>query len=175
MCRFFAVPTDEAQVPGRVPGAPVAPSTMPPAPQVISTLASPLGQRLVVKTSTRSSNAPAGSSRLALDGNVSTAYATSMSVSPWTGWTAYDLGSVESLGRVRWKFNTVGMADYYRIQVSDDATTWTSVATLGNAVNADEWQTLMTDVDARYVRFFFKNVNGDANVGGLSEVRFYAS
>jgi F5/8 type C domain len=173
--RFFAVPTDEAQVARRAPGAPVAPSTMPPAPKVISTTVSPLGERILVKTSSRSSNSPVGASRLPLDGNGSTAYATSMSVAPWTGWASYDFGSETSLGRVRWKFNTIGMADYYRIQVSNDATTWTSLATLGNAVNADEWQTLMTDVDARYVRFLFINVNGDANVGGLSEVRFYAS
>jgi hypothetical protein len=173
--RFFAVASAEPQVALPTFGAPVAPAVMPPAPQVIATSASPLGERIVVTTSSRSSNAVAGSSRLPLDGDTATAFSTQMSVAPWTGWARYDLGDITSIGRIRFQFNELGMADYYRIQVSNDGASWTSLATYGNATKADEWNTLLTDVDARYVRFFFINVNADANVGGLSEVRFYTS
>jgi hypothetical protein len=173
--RFFVVANADPQVALPTIGAPVAPPVMPPAPKVIATSASPLGERIAVKTSSRSSNAVAGSSRLPLDGDEATAFSTQMSVAPWTGWARYDLGEVTSIGRIRFQFNELGMADYYRIQVSDDGSTWTSLATYGNATKANEWNTLLTGVDARYVRFFFINVNADANVGGLSEVRFYTS
>ncbi len=75
--------------------------------------ASMSGDRYKVKRSSRSSNSPAASSHLTLDGKVATAWQTAMVVPPRSGWTAYDLGDTVALGRIRWKFSTIG----YRRQV----------------------------------------------------------
>jgi hypothetical protein len=131
------------------------------------------GDRYRVQTSARSSNSPVNSSRLPLDGKSDTAWRTSMSVAPGSGWTAYDLGEPVPLGEIRWKFSEVGYADAFRVQVSDNATTWRTVATRTNATEADAWQSTEVEVTARFVRFFFYNPNQDPDLGFLSEVRFY--
>jgi F5/8 type C domain len=130
--------------------------------------------RYRAKGSARSSNAPDQSSRLALDGKSSTAWRTAMTVAPRSGWVMFDLGRAVSLGELRWKFSELGYADGLRIESSDDGTSWSTVASPGNATAAGEWQRLDVEVTARLVRFFFTNPNSDADVGFLSEVRFYA-
>jgi len=131
------------------------------------------GDRYRVQASARSSNSPVRSSRLPLDGRADTAWRTSMSVAPGNGWTSYDLGEPVPLGEIRWKFSEIGYADAFRVQVSDDARTWTTVATRTNAPEADAWQRTEVEVTARFVRFFFYNPNQDPDLGFLSEVRFY--
>jgi hypothetical protein len=156
--------------------APTSASVMKATPSmVVSTAVSPLGERIAVKTTRRSSNSPIDSSRLAIDGKTSTAWATSMSVAPSVGWLYFDLGSVQQIGRIRWQFQRTDCADLYRIQVSNDATNWQTLVTHVNPKKANEWQTLLTETEARYVRFIFLNKNADANIGYLSEVRFYRS
>ena len=125
------------------------------------------------RLSARSSNSPVNSSRLPLAGKNSTAWRTSMTVAPGSGWTAYDLGEPVPLGEIRWKFSEIGFADAFRVQVSDDATKWKTVATRTNAPAANSWQSTEVEVTARFVRFFFYNPNQDPDLGFLSEVRFY--
>jgi hypothetical protein len=132
------------------------------------------GQRYKVKHSARSSNSPDQSARLVLDGKVDTAWQTSMTVSPLSGWVAFDLGSSVKLGEVRWKFSQIGFADKFQIQTSLDGVHWSTIAKNGNASAPNNWVTLTTDAETRWVRFLFANPNKDANIGFLSEVRFYA-
>ena len=132
------------------------------------------GSRYRVKRSTRSSNSPEGSSHLTIDGKSDTAWQTAMSVTPRNGWTAYDLGDTVALGEIRWKFSQVGSADKFVVQSSPDGVHWTTFAKGGNARSVDIWVKLTTTVETRWIRFLFSNPNKDANVGYLSEVRFYA-
>jgi hypothetical protein len=125
--------------------------------------------------SRRSSNSPDQSSRLALDGDRATAWATSMSVAPSSGWVGYDLGGSVPIGRIRWMFDRVDRADSYRVQVSDDLRTWTTVTQHVAPPSPGAWiEVAPDDLTARFVRWYFTNPHGDANLGGLSEVRFYA-
>jgi hypothetical protein len=133
------------------------------------------GRRYKVMGSSRSSNSPEGSSRLALDGKVDTAWQTAMTVPPRTGWTAYDLGDTVKLGELRWKFSKVDFADKFVVQRSADGVRWSTFAKAGNAPSPDTWVTLTVDVKTRYVRFLFSNPNKDDNIGYLSEVRFYST
>jgi hypothetical protein len=133
------------------------------------------GQRYTVKGSARSSNSPEGASRLTLDGKVDTAWQTAMSVPPRTGWTAYDLGDSVALGELRWQFAKVGFADQFVVQSSADGVHWNTFAKATNAPAANTWVTLTAHVKTRFVRFQFSNPNKDANVGYLSEVRFYSA
>lgn len=132
------------------------------------------GGRYKAKRSARSSNSPESSSRLTLDGKVDTAWQTSMAVPPRTGWTAYDLGDTVALGEIRWKFSEIGFADKFVLQSSPDGVHWSTFAKAGNAASPNTWVSLTTTVKTRYIRFLFSNPNKDANVGYLSEVRFYA-
>jgi hypothetical protein len=133
------------------------------------------GRRYKVKGSSRSSNSPEGSSRLALDGKIDTTWHTDMSVPPRTGWTAFDLGSTVELGELRWKFSKVEFADKFAVQTSLDGVHWTTFAKAGNPPAADTWVSMTTKMKTRFVRFLFSNPNKDANVGYLSEVRFYST
>lgn len=84
-----------------------------------------------------------------------------------------DLGSVVSVGLVRWSFAKLEYADLYEVQISSDGETWQSKATFTNPVDS-EWQELYIVDNAQYVRFLFQNPNGDQLLGALSEVEVYA-
>ncbi len=131
------------------------------------------GKRYSVRHSERSSNSAEGSSHLTLDGKTDTAWQTAMTVAPYSGWTAYDLGDNVPLGEIRWKFSQLGFADKFDVQVSDDGTHWKTLAKATNASKVDTWVKLSTKVSTRYVRLYFSNPNRDANVGFISEIRFY--
>jgi hypothetical protein len=139
------------------------------------TAASLDGQRYKAKHSARSSNSPANSAPLTLDGKFGTAWQTAMAVPPRTGWTAYDLGTTVKLGEIRWRFSQIGFADRYQVQTSSDGVHWSTIAKRGNASAANKWVTMKATVETRWVRFLFSNPNNDANIGYLSEVRFYAA
>ena len=133
------------------------------------------GRRYTVRGSARSSNSPEGASRLTLDGKVDTAWQTAMAVPPRTGWTAYDLGDSVALGELRWEFANVEFADQFVVQSSPDGVHWTTFAKATNAPAASTWVSLTAHLKTRFVRFLFSNPNKDANVGYLSEVRFYSA
>jgi hypothetical protein len=84
----------------------------------------------------------------------------------------YDIGDVVSVPAIKWKFSRVGAADRFLVQTSVDGTNWSSVSEQTNADAVDSWVQLDANVQTRFVRFFFTNPNGDANIGFLSEVRF---
>ncbi|MGI8643955.1 MAG: discoidin domain-containing protein [Thermomicrobiales bacterium] len=84
-----------------------------------------------------------------------------------------DLGSVVSVGLVRWSFADLESADLYEVQISSDGETWQGV-TLRDNPQDFEWQEIYIGADAQYVRFLFQNPNGDLILGGLSEVEVYA-
>jgi hypothetical protein len=130
------------------------------------------GDHWVVQRSTRSSNSPDKSSRLPLDGKPDTAWQTALTVAPRTGWTMYDLGDVVNVPAIKWKFSQIGAADRFLVQTSVDGKRWSSIAEQTNANAVDTWVQLDANAQTRFVRFFFTNPNGDANLGFLSEVRF---
>jgi hypothetical protein len=66
-------------------------------------------------------------------------------------------------------FGVDGAADRWQLQISTDRRTWKTVAELGNAP-AGTWQSRSVGAKARYVRYFFLNPNGDAQIGGLAEI-----
>ncbi len=58
------------------------------------------------------------------------------------------------------------------MQRSNDAITWTTVSTYSNPT-INVWTTASNPGTARYIRFLFRNPNGDLSLGFLSEVEFY--
>ncbi len=93
---------------------------------------------------------------------------------PSSAYVWFDLGAKKSIGTIRWMFKYTGFADAWRLQVSNDRSTWTTLAIRGNAT-ANTWQTFTTSTSARYVRFYFTNPNKDVRLGYLAEVEIYAS
>jgi hypothetical protein len=105
------------------------------------------------------------------DKSTSTTWITnSSSTAPTYGYVWVDLGSKKAIGSIKWLFAQTGYADSFKIQVSNDRYTWTTIATKGNAA-AGSWQTLKTSTSARYVRFYFSNPNKDLRLGSLAEVQ----
>lgn len=66
-------------------------------------------------------------------------------------------------------------ADQFVVQSSPEGVHWTTFAKASNAPATNTWVTLTAHVTTRFMRFLFSNPNKDANVGFLSEVRFYAT
>ena len=108
-------------------------------------------------------------STLVWDGNMNTVWQTNASSPPNSAWVYVDLGEPKPIGAIRWVFGVKGLADYWRIQVSNDKSTWTTLGVRRNRP-VGQWQELVTDVTARYVRFYFTNPNLDPQIGGLAEV-----
>jgi hypothetical protein len=93
---------------------------------------------------------------------------------PVRGYLTYDLGESIRLSSIKWVFRRTGFADYLSIRVSLDRSSWTTLRVVGNAP-AREWQALATTATARYIRFYFRNPNGDPDLGYLAEVAFNGS
>lgn len=119
--------------------------------------------------STRTANS--SSSALAYDGKTTTAWGTTSSSAPSSAYVYFDLGATKPIRSIAWLWAESGWADHVRIQVSTDRSSWTTLATVGNAA-AGSWQSLSYSGSARYVRFYFTNPNRDAKLGSLAEVRF---
>ena len=135
----------------------------------------PGGSQVTPVDTRRSSNSPPNSSKRPIDGNPATAWATSMSVAPWSGWVSFDLGSLTRLRRIRWTIVDPQAADSYRVQVSVDGIRWQTVAVQTNPASANEWLTLPVDIETRHVRFYFRNPNLDANIGTIGEAQFFVA
>ncbi len=159
-------------------GAPASPSPAPsPSPSATpspSPSSSPESSKLTIVGSGRSSNS--NSSTYAYDGNTSTSWYTTSWVTPSSAFAWVDLGTAKALSSVRWMFGRTGSADAWRIEVSNDRSTWTPISsTLSNAPSANTWQSLSVSASARYVQFYFTNPNRDARLGYLSEVELYGA
>jgi hypothetical protein len=146
--------------PTRTPTRTATPTRVPPTPTAA-------GPYRIVRAGRSAGSA---ATTLAFDGDPATVWITlPASGPPKNAFIYVDLGTARAIGRVRWMFGVDGGADQWQIQISSDRRTWTTVADLGNAP-AGTWQDQAIGAKARYVRFFFLNPNGDAQIGGLAEI-----
>ncbi|CAA9569641.1 MAG: hypothetical protein AVDCRST_MAG59-3377, partial [uncultured Thermomicrobiales bacterium] len=111
------------------------------------------------------------------DGNLATSWKTNRFSSgpPASAFVYTDLGSPKPIGTIRWTFGEYGYADVFRVEVSNNLSTWTQI-TRRNGKLPGQWieARLSTPVTARYVRFFFENPRGDLYLGGLAEIQVWA-
>lgn len=115
------------------------------------------------------------SARVVRDGDLGTIW-TTRSDSPNPSVAEFYVGMSESrpIGSIRWVFGRTGLADRFTIEISNDLSTWTYVTVRTNKPTG-VWQEMrLRNVNARYVRFRFENPNGDARLGGISEVQVWA-
>jgi uncharacterized protein YkwD len=111
-------------------------------------------------------------SELAYDGDFSTAWSTETDEPPRRARIWFDLGSIQQISAIEWMMSEPGGADEFTIEVSLDRETWSPIAKKSNgAVN--EWRTASWQGRARYIRFDFRNPNGDPVLGYLAEVRIF--
>ncbi|CAA9544581.1 MAG: hypothetical protein AVDCRST_MAG70-400 [uncultured Thermomicrobiales bacterium] len=111
------------------------------------------------------------------DRNLATSWKTNRFASgpPASAFVYTDLGSPKPIGTIRWIFGEYGYADVFRVEVSNDLSTWTRI-TRRNGKPRGQWieARLSAPVTARYVRFFFENPNRDLYLGGLAEIQVWA-
>jgi hypothetical protein len=99
----------------------------------------------------------------AVDGNISTLWSAG-GVAP--RWIYVDLGSVRGLTEVRVLAGTGGTpvgTTYYNVQVSDDATNWTTVASASNASNTT-FTVSPVSASGRYVRIYVTSNSMNRNI-----------
>ena len=107
-----------------------------------------------------------------IDGKTSTSWYTTWDVPRTAGYVWVDLGSTMRVGTVKFYFSRSSYADRYHLQISTDKVNWTKVVGYGSA-RAGTWRTAEVGKDARYVRIYIENPNGDAQVGYLAELKVY--
>jgi subtilisin family serine protease len=108
------------------------------------------------------------------DGDLSTIWQTDGENVPNSAYVYVTIGSILPIGTIRWVYGTEGIADDLTIQISDDKSVWTDVHTASNAP-VGEWQSAsFTNLRGKYIRWLFRNPNGDPIIGGLAEVEVYA-
>jgi uncharacterized protein YkwD len=129
------------------------------------------GALLVISGGGRTSTSTA--STFAYDGDPSTSWYTLSTTPPRSAYVYVDLGSAKTIGQLQWLFSKNGSADSFKIQISSDKLTWSTLTTRTTA-KAGTWQTLKVGKKARYVRFSFDNPNKDAVLGYLAEIKLYA-
>lgn len=129
------------------------------------------GTQLPIMRSGR--NGSSSDSSAVYDGDEATTWYTTKARTPVDGYVWIDFGGVRTISKVEYLFSSSGAADAFQIQVSTEKKEWITIASLGEPP-AGKWQTLEWTGDARYVRFYFTNPNGDAVLGNLAEVRVYA-
>ncbi len=128
-----------------------------------------LSQAKIQESTTMRANAGANPAR-ATDGNINTTWAVTGHQDPPPGaYLQIDLGEPTRIFEIAWVFRTTGHADRLRIRVSDDGVNYETIHVAGNAP-ARQWQYLMIDRPARFVRFNVDNPNGDMTIGYLAEV-----
>jgi uncharacterized protein YkwD len=127
------------------------------------------GQPLKIVRSGRSSGSL--SSAYAYDGNPATNWHTTRSTPPTSAYLYFDLGGTKSISAINWMFAQTGSADSWKIQISTNRTTWTTIESRGNANAANTWQTFAWSGTTRYVRFYFTNPNKDKVLGYVAEVQ----
>jgi hypothetical protein len=111
--------------------------------------------------------------RAVWDGDPATIWQTDGQSVPSSGFVYVTLGEAKPIGAIRWLYGIGEIGDELTIQVSNDRLSWTDVHAAGNAP-VGEWQTAtFTGLDAKYVRWYFANPNGDPVIGGLAEIEIY--
>lgn len=133
-----------------------------------ATPTTPPGTPYAIAESDRS--ADSAEPTLAYDGNLTTEWITTAKTPPTDAYLSVSIGDVQPIGDLQWLFTETGYAKQYDIQISNDGTTWTTVATKSDAP-AMTWQSLTIGQSAKYVRFLFSNPTGTAKLGGIGEIR----
>lgn len=125
---------------------------------------------LAIVAGVRSDNS--STSNAVFDGDLSTSWQSTAAEPPSVAYLSLDLGEVRTITAIEWLFSEPGAADQFAIDVSTDREGWTQIARKSNGA-VGEWRRLEWRGEARYVRFFFANPNGDDVLGHLAEVRIY--
>ncbi|MBF0776735.1 hypothetical protein BVE84_04785 [Streptococcus azizii] len=102
----------------------------------------------------------------AVDGNDSSRWASAVSDTPKT--LQVDLGTSQTVSSViiRWERNN---ATAYKIQTSQDGTTWTDGASFNSRPEHDDIITLASPQEARYVRLMVDSFQHEGNVKGATD------
>ena len=129
------------------------------------------GSQLSIMRSGR--NGSSTDSSAVYDGDEATIWYTTKARTPSNGYVWIDFGGVRTVSRIEYLFSNSGSADSFEIQISNDKKQWITIASLENP-DAGKWLTLEWSGEARYLRFYFNNPNGDPVLGNLAEVRAFA-
>jgi subtilisin family serine protease/outer membrane biosynthesis protein TonB len=94
---------------------------------------------------------------------------------PATASLRFDLGADTSVSGVRWRFYGLGYADSFTVKiVNASGQEVGSYGPFGNGTSGSAWYGLSLDgTDARFVRFYFDNPNGDSALGSIAEVEIW--
>ena len=145
--------------------------TLKPTRTATSTPAPVFDGALLPITSAGGSSGTSGSSRIR-DGNIATEWFTTVNT-PSSAHVYVDLGGSGGITGIQWIFGRDGGAESYRLVVSDDKKTWTTLEVFSGA-QPGTWQTYYpVGVSARYVRWVFTNPSGAQTLGYLGDVRIY--
>jgi chondroitin AC lyase len=87
----------------------------------------------------------------ATDGNLTTRWIADRTGSPDTSWLQVDLGSVQQIDAVRLSWEA-SYASKYKIQVSDDGSSWSDIYTTPSAGSDGGTDLVSVDATGRYVR-----------------------
>jgi subtilisin len=157
--------------PNTAPPLPGATSTPTPTRTATPTPTIPPNGNYPMYGSSRSGNST--SPTAVWDGDLDTIWQTDGESVPSAAHVYVTIGSILPIGTIRWVYGAEGIGDSVTIRVSNDHHIWTDVHTAGNAP-VGEWQSVdFTDLNAKYVGWFFENPNQDPVIGGLAEVEIY--
>lgn len=119
-------------------------------------------------SSTNGSNTPSN----AVDGSTSTYWRSGSLSSSTITWLQVDLQTVQTISRVVVKWNGSYYAKNYQIQISNDATSWSTVYT-DNAGNGGTDDYTFTPTTGRYVRVYMTKNNKSSE--RINELEVYGS
>jgi hypothetical protein len=109
------------------------------------------------------------------DGDPTTEFVTQMLdwAPPTWAWLKADLGGNVPLTRIEWMWSQASSADAFTVEVSAGQGKWITIAQPGDAP-VGQWTGVTLERETRFVRFAWRNPNGDSQLGHLAEVRFLA-
>jgi hypothetical protein len=89
----------------------------------------------------------------------------------------FDLGATKSITGVKWRFYALGYADTFTVKLANAS--GVEIATYGPFGNGTSGSNFygfsVGGTDARFVRFYFANPNGDSALGSIAEVEIWGS
>jgi hypothetical protein len=112
------------------------------------------------------------SAALAYDKNLNTVWQTTADVPQTSAFAIFDLNMARQIGEIAWQFSEPSDGAPLRIEAAVQPSNWQTIGTPGNAP-ANAWQSLVCDVSARYIRFYFENPNHLPTLGHLREVQIF--
>ena len=115
---------------------------------------------------------PAEPGSFVIDGKLATHWET-LPITPANGWFALDLGQSRQISRARWYLGHREFAVAFRLEVSDDAQQWQTVANLSAGQSEFVWQERAINRSGRYVRWFFTNPTNAVILGEIGEAQVF--